>query len=136
MMRKYILFLLIVMLTSMLGGCILTKTPSSDNVTMSYGTEKTFSVKVIGDQENDADPLESATCLHAEDDHENTKLHQEHGLQDRVIAKKPDRVVVFIEFRQVGQLLAPLRGQGFTGAGFAPHFSKKFDAPPETRYHG
>lgn len=59
-------------------------------------------VKVIGDQENDADPLESATCLHAEDDHENTKLHQEHGLQDRVIAKKPDRVVVFIEFRQVG----------------------------------
>ena len=33
----------------MLGGCILSKTPIADNVTMSYGAEKTFSVKVIGD---------------------------------------------------------------------------------------
>ncbi len=37
------------MLTVMLGGCIIGKTPSLDNVTMSYGETKTFSIKVIGD---------------------------------------------------------------------------------------
>lgn len=33
----------------MLGGCILSKTPNADNVNMSYGAEKTFSIAVLGD---------------------------------------------------------------------------------------
>ena len=58
-------------------------------------------VEVVGDQEDNADPFEPATCLHAEDHHEDTKFHQEHRLQDGVIAEKPDSVVVLIEFRQI-----------------------------------
>ena len=47
-MRKHILLLFIVMLTAMLSGCILSKTPPADYVTMSYGQTQTFSVKVLG----------------------------------------------------------------------------------------
>jgi alpha-tubulin suppressor-like RCC1 family protein len=39
------------MLTAMLGGCILSKTPAADNVTMSYGETKTFSVTVFGNND-------------------------------------------------------------------------------------
>ena len=48
-MRKHILLIFIVTLTAMLGGCILSKTPNADNVTMSYDETKTFSVVVLGD---------------------------------------------------------------------------------------
>jgi alpha-tubulin suppressor-like RCC1 family protein len=46
MMRKHILLLFIVLLAAVLSGCIVTKTPSSNNVVMSYGETKYFSVKV------------------------------------------------------------------------------------------
>ncbi len=45
-MRKHILLLFIVLLAAMLSGCIVYKTPSANNVVMSYGQTKTFSVKV------------------------------------------------------------------------------------------
>lgn len=48
MMRKHIGFLLLVMLTAMLGGCVLAKTPASDTVYMSYGATQKFSIVVIG----------------------------------------------------------------------------------------
>ncbi len=47
-MRKHILLIFIVMLTAMLSGCIVTKTPSADNVTMSYGQTQTFKILTIG----------------------------------------------------------------------------------------
>ena len=43
-MRKHILLIFIIMLAAALSGCIVTKTPSSSNVTMSYGDTKTFKV--------------------------------------------------------------------------------------------
>jgi len=45
MMRKHILLLFIVLLAAVLSGCIVTKTPSSNNVVMTYGETRTFSVK-------------------------------------------------------------------------------------------
>ena len=45
-MRKHILLIFIIMLAAALSGCIVTKTPSSSNVTMSYGDTKTFKVVV------------------------------------------------------------------------------------------
>jgi len=47
MMRKHIALLWMVMLTAMLGGCILSKTPASDTVYMQYGETKTFSVQLF-----------------------------------------------------------------------------------------
>lgn len=49
MMRKYILFIFVVVLTAMLGGCIVSKSPSNYNVSMAYGEQKVFSVKSIPD---------------------------------------------------------------------------------------
>jgi hypothetical protein len=46
-MRKSVVFLLIVMLTAMLGGCILSKTPSTNIVEMAFGEQMTFSVNVF-----------------------------------------------------------------------------------------
>jgi formylglycine-generating enzyme required for sulfatase activity len=43
-MRKSVVFLLIVMITAMLSGCIISKTPSTNNFTMKVGEQKTFSV--------------------------------------------------------------------------------------------
>jgi len=47
MMRKHLLLILFVMLTAMLGGCIVSTTPSSNNVTMAYGEQKVFSVTTL-----------------------------------------------------------------------------------------
>jgi hypothetical protein len=46
-MRKSVVFLLFAMLTAMLSGCILSKTPNTNDVTMNLGEEKTFSVNVF-----------------------------------------------------------------------------------------
>jgi alpha-tubulin suppressor-like RCC1 family protein len=47
MMRRHLLLILIVMLTAMLGGCIISKTPASDAVTMALGEQQVFSVTVL-----------------------------------------------------------------------------------------
>jgi eukaryotic-like serine/threonine-protein kinase len=46
-MKKSILFLVFAMLTGILSGCILSKTPNTNNVTMNLGEQKTFSVNVF-----------------------------------------------------------------------------------------
>jgi formylglycine-generating enzyme required for sulfatase activity len=45
-MKKSVIFLFIAILVSILSGCILSKTPSTNNVTMNLGEQKTFSVNV------------------------------------------------------------------------------------------
>lgn len=46
-MRKAVVFLQIAMLAAMLSGCIISKTPSTDAVSMAAGEQKTFSIKVF-----------------------------------------------------------------------------------------
>ena len=46
-MRKYILLILFVTITAMLGGCIVSKTPASNDVTMVKGKTQAFSVVTI-----------------------------------------------------------------------------------------
>ena len=47
MMRKYILLILFVTLTAMLGGCVISRTPASNDVTVQLGTSADFSVYAI-----------------------------------------------------------------------------------------
>ena len=58
-------------------------------------------VEIVADQEDDACPFEATWSLQPEDDHEHTKFHQEHRLKDHVVAEKADRVIVFIQIRQI-----------------------------------
>ena len=54
-------------------------------------------IEIVADQEHDAGPLEATWSLQAKDDHEYPELHQEHWLEDHVVAEKADRVIVFIQ---------------------------------------
>jgi len=46
-MKKSVVLLVFAMFTTILSGCILSKTPSTNDVTMNLGEEKTFSVNVF-----------------------------------------------------------------------------------------
>lgn len=46
-MRKFIMILLLAMLTAILSGCIISKTPSTNEVSMAFGDQMTFSIKVF-----------------------------------------------------------------------------------------
>ena len=46
-MKKSVIFLFIAMLTAILSGCILSKTPNTNDVTMTINEQKTFSVNVF-----------------------------------------------------------------------------------------
>ena len=46
-MRKCLVFQVSILLTIILNGCILSKSPNTDNVTMNLGEQKTFSVNVF-----------------------------------------------------------------------------------------
>lgn len=59
-------------------------------------------VEVVSDEEKDDDPLEAPWSLHPEDHHKTCEFHEEQWLQDRVIAKQPDGIVVLIQLCQVG----------------------------------
>ena len=47
MMKKFGLFLFVAILTAMLSGCILSKTPTTNDVSMTLGEQVTFSIKVF-----------------------------------------------------------------------------------------
>ena len=46
-MKKSVIFLFIAILVSTLSGCILSKTPTTNSVTMVFNEQKTFSVSVF-----------------------------------------------------------------------------------------
>ena len=46
-MKRSVCLLSIIIVASILSGCIISKTPSADDVSMSFGEQKTFSVKVF-----------------------------------------------------------------------------------------
>jgi alpha-tubulin suppressor-like RCC1 family protein len=46
-MRKLVVFLVFAILTAMLSGCILSKTPGTNDFTMTLGEQKTFSLEVF-----------------------------------------------------------------------------------------
>ena len=54
-------------------------------------------VEVIRDEKNYQDPFEASGRLHAEDDHEDDELGEKQRLQDGVIAKQADRIIVLIQ---------------------------------------
>ena len=64
--------------------------------------ETVHRVEVVRDEENDQDPFEASGCLHAEDDHEDDELGEKQRLQDGVIAKQADRIIVLVQVGQVG----------------------------------
>jgi hypothetical protein len=45
-MKKHVLFLVLVMFTALLSGCILPKKPSANSFAMPVGDQMTFSVNV------------------------------------------------------------------------------------------
>jgi hypothetical protein len=46
-MKRSVSFLAVVLFVSVLSGCLLSKTPSTNDVTMTFGEEKTFSVNIF-----------------------------------------------------------------------------------------
>jgi hypothetical protein len=60
-MKKPVVFLFIAILTAMLSGCILSKIPTKNDVTMILGEQITFSVKVYPSNEIYVWTLDGAT---------------------------------------------------------------------------
>ena len=55
------------------------------------------SVEVVCDEKNYQDPFEASGRLYAEDYHEDDELGEKQRLQDRVVAKQADRIIVLIQ---------------------------------------
>jgi len=58
------------------------------------------SIEVVCDKKHHVDPLKVTRRVHAKYDHEANQLHQQCWLQDDIIAKQSDSVVVLIQIRQ------------------------------------
>ena len=53
-------------------------------------------VEVVRDEKDDQDPFKASGRLHTEDDHEDDELGEKQRLQDGVIAKQADRIIVLV----------------------------------------
>jgi formylglycine-generating enzyme required for sulfatase activity len=79
-MKKYVLSLFIAILVTMLSGCILSKTPSAKNVSMSCGEVMTFSITVLGNDDTITWILDGVPVLSADLSYTYTALAGEHTL--------------------------------------------------------
>ena len=79
-MRKSVLFLFIVMLTAILNGCLLSKSPNTNDVTMTLSEQKTFSVNIFPSNATYAWTLDGSPLSNTEKSYNYTAEAGEHFL--------------------------------------------------------
>jgi hypothetical protein len=79
-MKKSVVFLLIGILTAILSGCIISKTPTTNEVTMPLDHHRTFSVKVFPSDAAYSWTLDGSPLANTESSYEYTAQGGEHAL--------------------------------------------------------
>ena len=59
-------------------------------------------MKVVAEQKRSRSPLQISRGIHPKNDHERAQLHAQGWLEDEVVPKESDGVVVFVEFEHAG----------------------------------
>ncbi len=80
-MKKFVVFLFITMLTAMLSGCVISKTPNTNDVSLPSGEQMTFSVTVLPIPATYAWTLDGAPLTGTEKSYEYIAMGGEHILE-------------------------------------------------------
>jgi len=58
-------------------------------------------MEVVSDQQSSTDPLEVSRGVHAKDDHKHRQLYEERRLDDEVVTRENDSLVIFVQLKHI-----------------------------------